>query len=151
MSAFHPNEQRDESTLSTIADPRKTGSLASMHRFRSLVAVQFLSLLVAGCVSATTSLPVSRAVSEAELRNSQVVQVHGVIGSWHSGVNLLSPSRRECIGLLSAQTDLTRLRAYEGQRVTVSGTLQAQGCGREGICDEHLCGPAVLSSVRLVK
>ncbi|WP_126174528.1 hypothetical protein [Altericroceibacterium xinjiangense] len=96
-------------------------------------------------------MPVKRVVADAEVLNGQEVQVHGVIGSWHGGVNLFSPNRHECIGLLAAQTEVLRLRAFEGKRISVRGRLEAQGCGRDGICDEHLCGPAVLSSVRLEK
>jgi hypothetical protein len=117
-----------------------------MHRVQSLALV----IGVAGCATtSSTSLPVERAVREASQRNGQLVQVEGFVGSWHNGVNLFSPSRRECIGLLVRDTDVVRFRAIDGRRVTVRGKLEAQGCGYDGICDEHLCGPAVLSLVQL--
>lgn len=121
-----------------------------MQKAPSLFAAVSVTAAVAGCISSNRP-PIARAVDEAELRNSQLVQVQGVVGSWHEGVNLYAPSREECIGLLVTEAELPRLRAQEGKKVTVSGKLEAQGCGRDGICDEHVCGPAILSSVQLIK
>lgn len=81
--------------------------------------------------------------------DGQELEVQGVVGSWHRGVNLYSPDRDACIGLLATEAEVLRFRALEGKRATVHGTLEAEGCGRDDICDEHLCGPAVLSSVQL--
>jgi hypothetical protein len=65
-------------------------------------------------------------------------------------VNLYSSDRQQCIGLLVTTAQQPRYRQRSGQSVSLSGRLQAQGCGRDGICDEHLCGPAILRDVELL-
>jgi hypothetical protein len=79
------------------------------------------------------------------------VTVHGRLQVQEHGlVNLYTANRQLCVGLLVTNRDRPHYRARQGRIVTVSGRLQAEGCGREGICDEHLCGPAILHDMELL-
>jgi hypothetical protein len=135
MSAYHP--------LRAF----RTRLKLRMRRLRSLAIIVALS----GCATnSSESISVRRAVSAAGEHDGQLVRIKGTVVSWHNGINLHSHDGRECIGILASETSIARFRAFEGRGVTLSGRLEAEGCGRKGICDEHVCGPSVLSEAQLV-
>jgi len=61
--------------------------------------------------------------------------------------NLFSSDRKECIGLLLTDSQRQSYEALVDQKVVVTGNLDAEGCGRDGICVEHICGPTILTDV----
>ena len=103
-------------------------------------------LALAACATGS-AFSVHRLLSERQAHQATRVSVVGVLGLRHGLVNLFSRNGRECIGLLTHVEDRDSYAALNGQMVSVSGTLEAEGCGRDGICDEHLCGPAILRDV----
>jgi len=107
------------------------------------------SLLV-GCTATRPGLSVPALVAAAAAQDGTRVTVHGRLHLTHGLINLYSRNRRLCVGLLVPINQVERFRRLAGREVTVSGRVQAEGCGREGICDEHLCGPAILRDVELL-
>lgn len=106
----------------------------------------FLAIaLMSACV--TSSDPVSDLVRNRASRDGQRVQVTGLFLVSHRYANLYAQNRRLCIGLVLRAPSDGRRQALHGRRVRVSGTVQAEGCGRNGFCDERLCGPAILQDV----
>jgi hypothetical protein len=88
-------------------------------------------------------------VQNRAARNGQQVQLTGLLLVSHRFANLYAQNRRLCIGLIFRAPDENRRQALHGRAVRVSGTVQAEGCGRDGICDERLCGPAILTDVTI--
>ena len=123
----------------------------SSHSLRPVAAVAFL--VGASCASTAADTRVADSVQilvrERVARDGMTVQAEGVLRSSHGLLNLYSHDLQVCIGLPMRNFELERFRQLEGQRVSVSGTLHAEGCGRDGICDEHLCGPAILRDVAI--
>lgn len=114
--------------------------------FHSRTALCGAFLAIASC-AAGSAFSVHRLLSERQAHQAMRVSVVGVLGLRHGLVNLFSRNGRECIGLLTHVEDRGSYSALNGQTVLVSGILEAEGCGRNGICDEHLCGPAILRDV----
>jgi hypothetical protein len=93
--------------------------------------------------------PVARVLSSSAEEDGKRVQVSGIVTPRGNMLNLFSRSGKECIGLLVSDEQKKDLRQFVGRRVVASGILDAQACGRNGVCSEHLCGPAVLRDVTL--
>lgn len=113
-----------------------------------VLIVATFALVAASCATNATD-PVQALVRERTAQDGNTVRIRGVLRSSHGLFNLYARNSHVCIGLLMRSDDLNRYRALEGKTVSVSGTLHAEGCGRDGICDEHLCGPAVLRNVTI--
>lgn len=115
---------------------------------------KFLSTLaIAGAAACATVLggpnTVSLLLDNADSRDGQRVNVGGTLVSSHGLMNLYSSDRRECVGLLITDEQRASYLELEGRDIAVSGVFRAQGCGRDGICDEHLCAPGILVDVSL--
>jgi hypothetical protein len=106
----------------------------------------FVVAAVASCTTAS-EYTVRTLIQERSAKDGTYVTVRGVLGLRHGLVNLFSHDREECIGLLTYVDEGARYSRLDGRTVVASGTLQSEGCGREGFCDEHLCGPAILRNV----
>lgn len=77
------------------------------------------------------------------------IVVSGILRRSSSYYNLFSSDGRECIGILLTDRQMSEYSSIVNHRVTVAGTLEAEGCGREGICVEHLCGPTIMTGVTI--
>ena len=75
------------------------------------------------------------------------VEVQGILEVDHGYVNLMARNRQECVGLVTYVEDRARYVALNDHRVAASGIMDAEGCGRNGMCSEHFCGPAILRQV----
>lgn len=113
--------------------------------FRLITTV--LGVAAVSCMASSDS--VRRLLAQRESLDGQRVQVRGVLGVDRGIVNLFSADRNNCLGLLTYTRDLDRYIALDGQRVIASGTLDAEGCGRRGVCVERMCGPAILRDVTI--
>ena len=112
-----------------------------------LLAATLLTL--SACASAMKGQSVPVLLANAAAQDGTRVTVHGRLIADHGFINLYSPDRRQCLGLLVFE-ESKRLYLHRDHRVvTVEGRLQAEGCGREGMCVEQLCGPAILRDVEL--
>ena len=99
---------------------------------------------------AAADLRLPRSCGDRSVRR-RAVTVHGRVRVQEHGlVNLYAADRQQCIGLLVTDRDRPNYRERKGRIVSVIGRLHAQGCGREGLCDDHLCGPAILRDVELL-
>ena len=99
-----------------------------------------------GCAYAS-GYDVRTIVQQATIYDGRTITVRGVIVRHDLFLNLYSRDRQVCIGLLVSNDLRESLYQYEGETIAVSGRLHAQGCGRDAMCVEHLCGPAVLRDV----
>lgn len=81
--------------------------------------------------------------------NNMQVSVEGILETRNGFFNIFSRDRQLCIGLLVYNRDIPRYSALVRRRVVATGRLQAEGCGREGVCTEYLCGPAILRDVSI--
>jgi hypothetical protein len=115
-----------------------------MNRILSNVV---MSILAVSCAASKSDVSVKTALKSAATYDGLRVTVRGHLSSRHSFLNLFSQNGQQCLGLIPADDEIASLRAEEGRNVSISGVLRAEGCGREGICDEHICGPAVLTDV----
>ena len=107
-----------------------------------------VALLIQACATQSPD-PVRELVSERVSRDGTVVELSGILRSNHGLLNLYARNGRTCVGLLMRNEEIARYQSLAGRMITLSGTLHAEGCGRDGICDEDLCGPAVLGDVRV--
>lgn len=101
--------------------------------------------LLFGCV--TSADPVTDLITNRLARNGQRIEVTGLFRVSYRFTNLYAQNRRLCVGLIMRTPDEHVRQALDGHRVRVSGNVQAEGCGREGFCDERLCGPTILTDV----
>lgn len=79
--------------------------------------------------------------------DGKVISLSGTLRERSGYYNLFSINGRECVGVLLTDSQKDDYKYLVGRRVTLTGTLEAEGCGRDGICVEHLCGPAIMTSV----
>jgi hypothetical protein len=108
----------------------------------------FAALVGLASCAASSIDPVSALLAERQERDGQRVNVEGVIGiDQHGLANLYSRDRGECVGLLITDQQRRHLASLEGRIAVVSGVIRAEGCGRDSFCDEHLCGPAILTDM----
>ena len=105
------------------------------------------SILLLGACAGTLADPIHALIRDRSIKDGTHVQVVGRIGVSHGLISLFSIDRKECIGLLVTEAQRKQLIQLDGNLARVSGILEAEGCGREGICVEHLCGPTVLTNV----
>ena len=112
----------------------------------NLIAI-FGSFLVVSCVSGADD--VYSAIEKRAAQDGETVTVGGTLKTTNGYFNLFSRDQRECIGLLLTDAQREEYRTYVGKRIQARGQLEAEGCGREGICVEHLCGPTILTKVTL--
>lgn len=80
-------------------------------------------------------------------RDGEKVVLKGFLKVNSGYYNLFSGDQKECIGLLLTDAQRESYKGLAGQRVAATGTFEAEGCGRNGICVEHMCGPAILTNV----
>ena len=92
---------------------------------------------------------ISNIIANRALYNNKVVTVSGILREKNRYYNLFSGYKRECIGLLLTDGQKEAYKTNNNRRVMVSGTLRSEGCGREGICVEHLCGPTIMTGVTI--
>jgi hypothetical protein len=108
------------------------------------------SILTIACVAAVHPLSVDDILKLPLDHDGQRVQIEGTLSPRHGFLNLFSQDKKQCVGLLLTPNERGMLGTYSERKVSVSGIFRAEGCGRDGICDEHLCGPGVLTDVSLI-
>ena len=111
-----------------------------------LLVVASLSLATSSCAHDGLDDVYSIMSARAE-RDGQNVSLRGVLKINNGYYNLFSKDQQECVGLLLTNNQRERFKELAGQQVAVTGTFEAEGCGRDGICVEHICGPAILTNV----
>jgi hypothetical protein len=105
--------------------------------------------LLASCVAGEGPGSVPNLLAQRQAVDGHVVTVRGILGTRHGLFNLYSRDRQHCVGLLVTDAQRLRYVGFDGRPVEATGRMMAEGCGRNGICDEHLCGPAVLRDVQV--
>lgn len=79
--------------------------------------------------------------------DGKTLTVSGLLKVDNGYYNLFSRDQKECIGLLLTDSQRESYRSLINRRVAATGKFSAEGCGRAGICVEHICGPAILTDV----
>jgi hypothetical protein len=102
------------------------------------------------CISAERLASVDTVLASAPRYNGQRISVRGVLSSRHGLFNLFTRRAEQCLGLILTPAERVVLTRYVEREISLTGIFQAEGCGRDGICDEHLCGPGVLTHVSLL-
>lgn len=112
---------------------------------KALLTASVAGFLVS-CVSSHRD-DVIRTMANRIENNGKSVTVSGILRERGGYYNLFSNDGKECIGILLTDRQRREYRRFADHRVTVAGTLEAEGCGREGICVERLCGPTIMTGV----
>ncbi|MBB5986633.1 hypothetical protein [Sphingobium lignivorans] len=87
------------------------------------------------------------AVEHRKDNDGKVIILSGTLRERNGYYNLFSRNNQECVGILITDSQKEDFKSLVGKRVTLTGTLEAEGCGRDGICVEHLCGPTIMTGV----
>lgn len=87
------------------------------------------------------------AVQARNANDGKSITISGLLKTNSGYYNLFSSDQKECIGLLLTDSQRQAYEGLAGQKVVVTGKLDAEGCGRDGICVEHICGPTILTDV----
>lgn len=109
----------------------------------------FVSLLVF-LLSACSTPPKDEVIEMLDRRldnDGKTVTVTGILGVYRIYYNLYSKDGQRCIGLLLSDDQRVEYKSSVGKRVTLTGTLEAEGCGRDGICMDSLCSPTIMTHV----
>lgn len=114
---------------------RKTTSIAIM-----------VGVALSSCVTGGRD-DVYSAIEERAENDGKSVTVRGLLKTNSGYYNLFSSNGKECIGLLLTDSQRQSYKGLVDQKVVVTGNLDAEGCGRDGICVEHICGPTILTDV----
>jgi hypothetical protein len=113
------------------------------------LTVMLFTLAIA-CVPAMQPLSVREVLRSPIQYDGQRIQVRGILSPRHDFLNLFTKDKQQCLGLLLTSNERATLTGYSERKVSLIGSFRAEGCGRDGICDEHLCGPGVLTNVSLI-
>ena len=105
-----------------------------------------LGFSLVACATALNDEVVSAVERRAE-HNGRTVTLSGELRERKGFYNLHSRDGQECIGLLLTDQQRVEYRSSVGRRVTLTGTLEAEGCGGNNMCVEHLCAPTILTGV----
>lgn len=128
--------------------PRRRAGLRQLAKPLALLATAFL--ILPGWAAPGTALSVKALIDRSAILDRTVVSVRGTLSvAEHGLINLHSRNKDECVGLLLTQADMDKYASWDRRDVLVTGTLESEGCGRDGFCDEHLCGPAILTGVTI--
>jgi hypothetical protein len=142
VSAFDPLR-----TLACWAKNPQRRAMATMRHASTLLLAA--GTLLASCVTDEGPGSVSNLLAQRQAVDGQVVTVRGILSARHGLLNLYSRDRQQCVGLLVTDADRLRYAGLDGRPVQATGRMMAEGCGRNGICDERLCGPAVLRDIQV--
>jgi hypothetical protein len=129
-----------------------TGSRSPrLRRLTTLLALlSFATSALPGSAAPREALSVKSLLHRGAGLDRTVVNVRGILSvDEHGLINLYSGDRDVCVGLLLTRAQLARYSTWHGSRALVTGTFESEGCGRDGFCDEHLCGPAILTGVTI--
>lgn len=115
---------------------------------KAILLVSIMSLI--SCAS-TLQDSVVDTVSRSKQNDGKSITVSGFFREKNGYYNLFSKDNDECIGVLLTDQQKNEFRSRSGKRVTITGTLEAEGCGRDGICVEHLCGPTIMTNITALR
>lgn len=62
-------------------------------------------------------------------------------------IKIFSSDGRDCIGPLLTNNQRQERERLDGRNVLLSGILESRGCADHYYCNEHLCGPELLTHV----
>jgi small nuclear ribonucleoprotein (snRNP)-like protein len=113
------------------------------------VTIGFLAILQISCTASGSVSSVGAILGSTKRHDGNVVTVRGTLSSRDGYLNLFSRSADQCIGLILTPRERATYSQHVGREVSLTGIFEAEGCGQKGICDEHLCGPGVLTHVSL--
>lgn len=112
--------------------------------------ITFIAIMIgvtlSSCVTDSRD-SVYSAIEERSENDGKPITVHGLLKTNSGYYNLFSRDGKECIGLLLTDNQRQSYKGFADQKVMVTGKLDAEGCGRDGICVEHICGPTILTDV----
>lgn len=117
---------------------------------RVMSLVSLATLLLVSC-AATLQDEVVSAVARSKENNGKTITISGILKERNGYYNLFSRNGNECVGILLNDQQREEYSPRAGKRVTITGTLEAEGCGRDGICVEHLCGPTIMTSITILR
>lgn len=117
-----------------------------MMAAREILLTAFVAGFLASCTASHRD-DVRLAMANRNNNDGKLVTVSGMLRERSGYYNLFSSDGQECIGVLLTDSQKLNYRSFSGQKVKVAGTLKSEGCGREGICVEHLCGPTIMTGV----
>lgn len=115
-----------------------------------VIIIGVLGSLAISCTSAGQHASVDTVLASATHYDGKRIVVRGVLSSRHGLLNLFTRRAEQCLGLVLTPAERVVLTRYIEHEISLIGIFQAEGCGRDGICDEHLCGPGVLTHVSLL-
>lgn len=116
-----------------------------------VISLASLTMLLLASCAATLQDPVVAVVKGSKENDGKFISLAGVLREKNGFFNLFSKDGEECVGVLLTDQQRNDYRASAGKRVTLTGTLEAEGCGRDGICVEHLCGPTILTNITALR
>lgn len=116
-------------------------------KFRIQALGMGLACLIASSCASDGPDEVYSAISARLTNDGKLLSVHGLLKTNAGYYNLYSQNQKECVGLLLTDSQREKYTNLIGQQVVVRGTFKSEGCGREGICVEHICGPAIFTDV----
>jgi hypothetical protein len=117
---------------------------------KKAMIIGVLGILVISCASAGRHASVDTVLASATHYDGKRITVRGVLSSRHGLLNLFTRRAEQCLGLILTPAERVALTRYVEREISLIGIFHAEGCGRDGICDEHLCGPGVLTHVSLL-
>lgn len=115
---------------------------------RAILLVSTVSLI--SC-AVTMQDSVVDTVSRSRQNDGKSITVSGLLREKNGYYNLFSKNNEECVGVLLTDQQKKEFRSSAGKRVALTGTLEAEGCGRDGICVEHLCGPTIMTNITTLR
>lgn len=90
---------------------------------------------------------VKKTVENIDQYRDKTVSISGILRECNNFYNLFSNDLQECIGVMLTDSQKKLYKNVGDQNVTVRGIMKPQGCGHDGICVEHLCGPTIITDV----
>lgn len=107
-----------------------------------------VSVVLVSCTTGHTD-EVYSAIESRFVNDGKIITVQGIL-QFNSGYyNIFSEDRKECIGLLLTDRQRQSYKELIDRKAVVTGKLDAEGCGRDGICVEHICGPTILKEASI--
>lgn len=113
---------------------------------KGLLVLPFTAVFLLSCASSKSN-NVKMVVESRNQYSNKIVSISGILRERNSFYNLFSNDSQECIGVMLTDSQKELYKNMNGRNVAVRGILKPEGCGREGICVEHLCGPTIVTDV----
>lgn len=113
------------------------------------IASLLLIFLIPSCSDVSVN-NISDIISNSSRFDGNTVTLYGTIRVNSGFYNIFPRDGRSCIGLLLTNAQRQESARLEGRRVLLTGILESRGCADHYICNEHLCGPELLTHVEFL-